>query len=197
MALNTKESQLTALANHYINQAVDARLPSVMQAFYEQYDEILESFRQAIETCADAVNDAQAYCGQGSIGFISFSILRSSILLGEYTLRIDFLDRLYGSENETASEWKPDFMVPYLRAREQYAGLQKLKEHEQAEMSQQFAHALLEYMPYYLAQLCKDSADLLANIETHQTIYVLFGDYLQKVPCILKILMPSGTVITD
>ena len=166
------------------NQKLVCALRRITDYYKEYKTEIEEKFIRKIEHGLQ-----QCIKGQKKIGFISISILESSLITRTYDLQIAFYNEdLYADDSPVYEYWAPTFIYEYLESdiEEMERSLRnqtvRLKAYEMYELKRQYItnfYFLIGFMMKGLTPkivyLCK-----YKEADRESIVKVLFGKYMER-----------------
>lgn len=166
------------------DQKLECAIKRITDYYKEHNAEIKEDFFHAIghglQQCIES---------KKKVGFITISILESSMITKTYDLQIAFWNAyLYADDNPVYEYWAPSFIYAYLDSdigemeKSLKDQVMRLKAYEVLGLKRQYAINLYFLIGFMMKGLVPKIANLCKYQETdkEEIVKVLFGKYMEK-----------------
>lgn len=166
------------------------QLPELMENYKNNEKKILGGLYEKMLELFKKAGQMQKENTRGAVSVITVSYLQSSVLTGNYELRLDIYDRdFYLDQKECCTYWDPEFITKYILSDLGYFKdtirfrIPQIKTYE----IQQFADGYVVNYIYLLQQFLRqifpqilDGVKSVSAIAADRDIKVFFGEFMGK-----------------
>lgn len=166
------------------------QLPELMKNYKDGETEILTDLEEKLQEVFQKAQQMQKADRKGKICTMGISYLQSSVLTGNYELRIDLYDKeFYLDSAECCTYWKPEFVTGYLLQDVEYFKKEirfKIPQIKTYELQQfidgyrlNYMYLLVQFFKQILPQVLNKTKTLFQEV-AEENMTVIFGEYMGK-----------------
>ena len=172
------------------------QLPELMKNYKDGETEILTGLEEKLQEVFQKAQQMQKADRKGKICTMGISYLQSSVLTGNYELRIDLYDKeFYLDSAECCTYWKPEFVTGYLLQDVEYFKKEirfKIPQIKTYELQQFIDGYLLNYMYLHITSAIFSAifncsliaaSQLLLSIMSISTKNLILADFFPSFLC--------------
>jgi len=189
--MNKREKSIFDVGESLLAERLLGNIEAIEKAYQESPEDYLVPFSEAIETLLKRVAAAQTQADKGSLRYICFSFLQSSLYTGNDQIRIDAYDeRGFSDLTDTHVYWSPNFIFQYAHDDMVY-----FREHIKKHILRIWDYEIMTFFARYVHHyfhIIKDilpdllSATVPPSILGTQALTVTFGGYMDQIVVIFE-----------